>query len=463
MGSQVSGIPGSPVATAGETYTLISGYDIYDRDYHQRLLKRVPKYGALTWMRAVKGFMSKRKVRRHQYYYYEEGQWMSAAASIASVSDGGTYVDITLSAQDHEDSGARSFPVKGQTAVLEDETVGYVYSINRTTPGAHVVRLTTVDNNHAALLAACQASSVIVFYSNVQKEKSTGTESRIPKTTKVTNYIQTFREKYEVSDHGEQNEVEFTYKGQRFLYVKGIDDTADRFMMQEDLGLLINPASNSLVDSDGNALQLAKGLIPQITDNGKTMEYYDSPDMTTFDDAIMILNKNYGDHEYVVGRGLPSNLAMKNWLIEFAKGGDNGISFNAFDGGKKQAISLAFQSIYIEPYTFHLQTWDVLTHSDSLGAGDMPYPHMMIFLPMGKAKNPEPESGNDYEPYIQLTYAKIPGAAHEDKGDYKMWETGANARTGATDDELTREIHMASWKSLEVRCRNKFLIARKAA
>jgi hypothetical protein len=461
--SQVAGIPSSVYASA-ESYVLISGYDIYDREFHKKLLKRVPKYGALTWMRAVKGYMAKRKTRRHQYYYYEEGQWMSAAATIATVVDQTTYLDITLSAEDHEDTGTHSFPVVGQTVVFEDETVGYVNAVDRAIASAHIVKVKTVNAQHAALLAAAVVGTAMVFYSNVQKEKSTETEGRIPKTSKVTNYVQTFREKYEVTDHAEQNEVEFTYKGQNFLYVKGIDDTADRFMMQEDLGLLINPASSGLTDASSNALTLAKGMIPQITDNGKTMEYFGTPDMTTFDDAIMILNKNYGDHEYVVGRGLRPNLGMKNWLIDFAKNGDNNISFNAFDGGQKQALSFDFQSIYIEPYTFHLQTWDILSHVDTLGAGNMPYQDMMIFIPTGKAKNPEPgEGGEEYEPYIQIVYSPIPGAASENKGDYKMWETGANARSGATDDEATRAIHMMSWKSLELRCRNKFLIARKAA
>ena len=460
--SQVAGIPSSVYAPS-ENYVLIGGYDIYDREYHQKLLKRVPKHGALTWMRAVKGYMTKRKTRRNTYYFYEEGQWMSAAATIASVTDQTTYVDIVLSSADHEDSGARSFPVVGQTVVFEDESVGYVTVVNRTTPSAHFVSVKPA-NSSTSILNAAVVGTTMVFYSNAQKEKSTETEGRIPKVSKVTNYVQTFREKYEVTDYAEQNEVEFTYKGQKFLYVKGIDDTMDRFMMQEDLGLLITPASENLTDAGGNTIQFAKGLIPQITDNGLTMEYFGDPSKSTFDDARLILNKNFGDHEYVVGMSLNVMTGLENWLIDFAGGGDNNISFNAFDGGKKQAISLDFQSIYLAPYSFHFQVWDLFTHADTLGAGNMPYKDMMVFIPTGYAKNPEPEEGfGDTEPYLQVVYSRIPGAPHENKGDYKMWETGANARTGATDDELTRAIHMASWKGLEVRCRNKFLIARKAA
>ena len=459
--SQVSGISGA-VYAASENTTLISAYDIYDRDFHLKLFKKVPRASALSWMRAIKGYMSRRKVRRHQYYFYEEGQWMSAAATIASTTDQTNYVDIHLSAADHDNSGAESFPVVGQLVVFEDEAIGYVVGVDRTSDNDHFVKVKPA-NTGVTILTSAVVGETMVFYSNAQIEKSTETEGRIPKTDKVTNYIQTFREKYEVTDHAEQNEVEWEFKGQKFLYVKGIDETAQRFAYQEEMGMLITDSSESLGDAvgaGGNTVTLAKGLIPQITDSGLTLEYFGRPDMTTMDDAILLLNKNYGDSEYIVGHSLNFGLGIKNWLVDFAQGGDNGISFMT----DEQRISLNFKRADISSYTLLFQEWKVFSHEDTLGAGNMPYQDMAVFIPTGKARNPEPGDGmGDYEPYCQMAFARIPGAPHEDKGDYKMWETGANARSGATDDELTRAIHMASYKSLEIRCRNKFLVLRKAS
>lgn len=463
MSSQVQGIVGARYAANGENYVLISGYDIYDRDFYKKLMKKVPRHGALTWMRAVKGYMTKRKAINRTYYYHEEGQWMSAAATIASIVDNTSSVDITLSAADHEDAGVNSYPIIGDMVVFEDEACGLITAINRGTPGAHVITVKPVDSTVTTLAASTVVGTHMVFYSNANKERSTKRSTRVPKTSKVTNYIQTFRQDYEVTDHAEQVETEFSYMGQKFLYVKGIDDTADRFMMDEDLGLLINPASSGLTDAGANGIQLAKGLIPQITDSGNTLEYFGQPDMTTIDDAILILNRSFGDHEYVVGQSLNVQLAWKNWLVDFAKGGDNNISFNAFDGGQKQALSMDFKSISIEPYSFHFNQWDIFSHSDSLGAGNMPYKDMAVFIPTGRVKNPVAEEGfGDFEPYLQIVYSRIPGAANENKGDYKMWESGGNARTGATSDEAVRIISMMSWKSLEVRRRNAFLVMRKA-
>lgn len=468
--SAVPGIPGSGFASGGENYGtiiaagIVSGYDIYDRDFYKKLIKKVPRAAALQWMRVVKGYMAKRKAIRFQYYFHEEGQWMSASATIAAASDQSTFVNLTLSTGDHLAAGKSSFPVVGQTVVFENEACGYITAVNRSVDNAHVVSVYPVDTTVNNILASAVVGTSMVFYSNAQQEESTATESRTPNTNKVTNYIQAFRESYKVTDFAKSNETEFSYNGQKFLHPKGIDDMMDRFAYQEELGMLINPSSSGLVNAGSKSITLATGLIPQITNNGNTLEYFGTPDMTTVDDAILILNRAYGEHEYVVGQGLNINLGWKNWLIDFNQNADKGISFSGFDGGKEQALNLNFKTIGIEPYNFHMQTWDLLSHSDSLGAGNMPYKDMAIFIPMGTTKNPDPgDQFNDREPYLQLVYADSGGAAHENKGDHRVWSDGALAPNGATSDGSYWRINAESYKGLEVRCRNKFLILRKAA
>jgi len=473
--SAVPGINGSggPSATYGNSgenygqilaYGLVSSYDIYQRDYYKKLIQRVPKAAALQWMRVVKGYMGKRKAKRFQYYYHENGQWMSASATVTTVVDNGTNATITLAPGDHLNGGKQSFPVVGQTVLFENQTAGYVYSVNRTVDSAHTVTVYPVDSTNYNIIAAAVVGSSMVFYSNAQQEQSSATESRTPNTDKVTNYIQAFRESYLASDFAQGNETEFEWNGIPFLHPLGIDEMMDRFAYQEDLALLVNPASNALTNANSKNIQMATGLIPQINANGNTLEYFGTPDMTTVDDAILILNRSYGEHDYIVGQGLNLNLGWKNWLIDFNLNSDKNISFDAFDKGKEQAVSLNFKSINIEPYNLHMQTWDCLAHSDSLGAGNMPYKDMAVFIPMGTTMNPEPGDGyNDREPYLQLVYADCGGAAHENKGDHRVWSDGALAPGGATSDAAFWRINAMSYKGLEIRCRNKFLILTKAA
>lgn len=51
-------------------YHVISGYDLYDRDFRKKLMARVPRYHALRWMKALKG---KGRVQKAvTYKFFEE-------------------------------------------------------------------------------------------------------------------------------------------------------------------------------------------------------------------------------------------------------------------------------------------------------------------------------------------------------------------------------------------------------
>jgi hypothetical protein len=447
-------------SASSENVAIATGYGIHDRDFRKKLGAKVPKHKALSIFRELEGKMEKMaKTSRHEYYFYEEGDHLNTACTIAVVgSPLDASVTLTLSAADHFDIGSGtnngSYPVVGQLVVFENETVGYV-SAKGGSDNAHTVTIKQLNTSQLVGGASVVGGS-ISFGGNAQKEGSTATQGRVPNVTKITNYITTARENYSVTDFAAQNEVEFEYKGQKFLYPKGIDDTVDRFSAQEEFNLIIAPASSGLTDASSNAIQTAGGLIPQIADNGLSKEYLGAPDMSTFDDIVLALDNNYGDDEYLVGCGINLSLGLKNWLNDFA---DSSASFKFFDGGKEQALKFDFKGIMIGGVDFYFQTWNGLSHKGSLGAGDMPYRHMGIMIPCGSTKDP---NTNEQVPYMRLRYAEPQGAAHEVQRDIKVWETGANAKKGATSDELVRDIHMVSYKGLEIRNREKFMLLRKA-
>lgn len=441
---------------ARESLAIATGYGILDRDFRKKLGMKVPKYKALSLFRELKGKMEPiKKLRRHEYYFYEEGDWFNAACTVQSTAnEDSAGVDITLSTADHYDTGTRSYPTVGQLVVFENETVGYVRAINRTTPNAHVVTVRPYNASQDVRTAAVAGSS-IVFYGNIAPEKSTAVEGRIPNISKVTNRIHPSRAFYEVTDFAQQNEVEFEYDGQQYLFPKGIDETADRFAMEEELNLILTPASDgNLTDASGNALAGATGLIPQVTSNGQTFEYDGDFSLADFNDLILLIDDNYGDDEYLFGMGRNLSLSLNNWLVDFTKGGDNGVSFNYFDGGKQQALSFDFKSVMHGGISFHFSTWEIFSHAGSLGAGQMPYRKMGVMIPCGNSR--DPESGS-MVPYMQLHYSPPKGAPHTIQGDIKVWETGADAKPNPTSDEETREIHMISYKSLAIRNREKFV------
>jgi hypothetical protein len=444
-----------------ENLAIATGYGILDRSFRKKLGMKVPKYKALSLLRQLEGKMRPAEVTsRHEFYHHEEGDWFNTSVTIAAANNGvAGQTTITLSAADHYEAGARSYPTVGQLAVFENEVVGYVFSIDRANANAHTAVIKNINPSNNVQAAAIIGSTVS-FYGNVFAEVDVAEEMHVPVTSKVTNYIHKSSKTYRVTDFAAQNETEFEYDGQKYLYVKGIDETADRFAMEEELNLIITPLSASLTNAGGKALQTANALIPQITDNGQTFEYADGVDMATFDDMVLLINDNYGDTEYMIGQGINLSLSMKNWLVDFSKNGDNNVSFNYFDGGKEQALKFDFTGVMIGGIDFYFSRWEILSHKGSLGAGNMPYRHMGIAIPCGNTK--DPQSG-DMMPYMQLRYSKPQGAAHEVQGDIKVFETGGTAKRGATEKSQRREITMVSYKSLQINNREKFVIMRKSA
>lgn len=439
-----------------DNLALATGYGILDRDFRKELGMKVPKFKALSIMRALEGRMEPlERTKVHTPYFYEEGDWFNAKVTI-SAADIGTpnQVTITLSAEDMQDSGTTSYPTVGNLVVFENETVGFASVVTRTT-NAHTVlikRLNTDQDVQGAAVVGTKA----VFYGNVFGESSDTPEGRVPYVSKITNTIHTSREPYTITDWSAQNETEFEFEGQKYLYVKGLEELGDRFAMQEELNLILTPGAVSLTDANSVALKTATGLIPQIRANGQNVTYYDQPDLAFFQDTVLTMDANYGDEEYFVGQGKNFSLATDNWLVDFTKGGDNRISYNAFDGGKEQAVSFDFKSISLGGVTLHFDTWPILSHTNSLGAGDMPYRNMAIMIPAGMGR----DENKNAVPYMRMRYSEPMGSPSEVQRDVKVFEHGGASRKGATNGIQKRIVEMISYKTLEIRNREKFVIAR---
>lgn len=443
--------------TSVENAAIASGYGILDRDFRKKLGMKVPKFTALSVFRELKGRMEPaRAVKRHTTYAYEEGDWRKAAITIAAKSNSGSNVLITLSSGDHYETGTKSYPIVGNLVMFEDETVGYISAIDRTTPSAHVLTVKPYAATELVQTAAV-VGGTIVCYGNIQKEKSTKTEMRVPFISKIEAYIHTSRANYAVTDWAQQNEVEFEYDGQKYLYVKGIEEGADNFAADEEGNMLFTPANDgTLTDAGGNALKGATGLIPQTTSSGMNFEYDIDFEFADFQDLQLLITDNYGDTEYLFGRGTNLSNSMDRWLIDFT---DGGAYYNFFDKGKDQALNFDFKSISVGGVTFHNTTWQSFSHAGSYGAGNMPWRHMGVLIPCGNTRDPEL---NKNVPYLQMQYAPPKGAAHTIQGDFKVWETGADAAGRPTSDEEVREIHWISYKTLFQRNREKFGIVRKS-
>ncbi len=448
-----------------QSVQLLTPFGIYYPDRLKKLFGKVPRASALSWMMAT-GRYSKRTAHNFTYEFWEEGQYMKGAVTIASNAPNGgnaAWVDITLSTADHTADGEHSFPIPTNTVVFQSEIVGFIQAVDRTTPGAHIITVAPKDGSDDVNAAAIDTESLVVF-SNAQTEDSDAPESRVPIVTKEENDIQTFRETFRVTDHEEKTQTWFTINGQPYLYVKGIEEAAERFELQIELAMLVGQRF-STVTFDSKDVKSTDGLIPTTRAKGEVVTYDKTtltPDLDDWEAIILAIDKNYGPRDYFIGQGLDLDLKMNRFLVEFVSANQGGglIDFSGgFSGGKEQALSLNIQAVNYSSHQFFLQKWDIMSHTDTLGAVGMPYRKMGVFIPIGKTKNPRVQYGTkNFEDYYQVVYIPPAGSPSEVRGTFKLWETGANAHPRATEGKLRREIHHACYKGFEMRNKEKYLL-----
>lgn len=457
-----------------QSYQLLSPEDIYERKVLQDYIPLVPRYEGLSWMKKIPGRYSKRKTNRFKYSFYEKQEWFKSKAKIGAISGSGPFT-ITLATESHESLNGTnnvSYPVENNLVVFNDgRTHGFIESTNKTTDGAHqiVVKPTSASMDIASVAVQ---NSTMVFYSNGQPERSTQTKSRVPRFERKTNYVQTIRQKFDVADHEAQNVLEFQVEnGTRYLYYEGINETWDRFQMDCDLAHLLAPGSENLTDANAENVDLMKGLIPQIEDEGNTFYYYNRPDFTDFQAYNLKLKANFGAKTYMLGQGQQIRQAQSSWLTEFAKAGTANIDFSVLGkNGQTTALNVGLEAVHIDGYSYFMKEFEIFSHPSSLGDGDMPYNDMEVFIPLGYTSTYDRESTNEMigikstEPLFQCVYSVPDVDSRHLKmgGQYAMWETGAGARGGATNDVMERNVHFIGYHGNEIYKINQFAVVRKA-
>lgn len=449
--------------TSSTNMSLLTGYGILDREFRKRLGMTSPNFSDLSILKALKmqaKLLPDEMTGRHSFYYYEQGDHLKANATIAVASNttinGTPSVLITLSAADHQNSGANSYPIKGNDILFSNQVTGYVYDIDRTTPNAHIVKVKSVTNTTDVQTAAV-LGSIINFVGVSVSEASSQVEFRDPQFNKITQQIKTTRGRYQVTDHATQNRIEVAVgpDGEQYIHYLGIANTSQVFEMDEEYAMLTNNLNSGTAFTDlaGNTINTTLGLIPNVTSNGQTGDWFGDIDLATMQDWMGQIVANYGDGEYLVLNGINFGFSLQNWSADLGK---YDASYLFFEGGKEQALNFNFTGVKMPGIGMQLYFKDTkaFSHAGTLGAPNLNYSKSAMFVPAGSALNPQT---NQMQPYLKIRYATPPGAAHEVQGDIKVWETGANAQSGGTNDVLERNVHMASYKALQAFNLKKFM------
>lgn len=384
---------------------------------------------------------------------------------------GGTYngyAYVQLAAESHSPSTGPnalkfSYPRQGQHILFKNNSEWRIAFKDTTTPGAHRLYLQKVQASMASLAATItQVGSTyggdrFILPSNSWEEGTRGQQQGLVPTAKAfTSYLQSFTEKYIVTDFQEQDETyPFNWRGQdiNFTYIKGMNDTEIRMAAAIDNGLFLqNKDDGNLTNIDpetGEELSVhtTQGYIQNLELNAPKLYYDTNPTVNLFRQIARIRRAQQQGNRVLMHVG-----------AEFLYKAEDIISALGVNGSMvydRKAVDLNINQIKSGTLEYNIKDLRTLNHPKFAGAPGFPYPNYFIIAPMDKIQDAKTNIPRDA---FCILYQKTvgPGA----RGHYKIFETGANARTGATDGQMVRRIHMYVHMGMNVVGASKFILGK---
>lgn len=401
---------------------------------------------------------------------HEENRLMNAAIIGSKATASAASVVITLDPSSVATVNGQFFSEfrVGDRVEFANAHQGIVTAVSK--PTGSVTHTMTIGRSNATydMDASCIPGDYLTNHSYAGFEGMSGpTEAIIPTTRVFTNSTQIFYDMHRVTSTQEGNEtfLEFTYpeghpkagqKG-RGYFIKGEADMVNRFKKKRALGLFTND-NGSVVDGNGDTRTTSRGFIPFLKSFGNLADYISAPTMSTLDTIALILNKNYGSMENIIGHGINAGLGLKNFSTELFKNG--GVVYGS-NGEGIDSAKLGMKTLeYSTGHKFHFKPINILNDADSTGAPGRAYPDMMIVMPVGKTRD---VVTGDMENYFSIRYnTPKAGTNVTINKSMRVWEQGGNAPT-PTGNDLARRINITSEEGLQVYGSKTFILLTKKA
>lgn len=392
-------------------------------------------------------------------------------ADVYGTISGGTwdgYAYIQLAAESHSPTTGPnalkfSYPRQGQHVLFKNNSEWRIAYKDTTTPGAHRLYLQKVQASMASLAATItQVGSTyggdrFILPSNSWEEGTWGQQQGLVPTSKAyTSYLQTFTDKYITSDWQENDETyPFNWHGQTFnlTYVKGINDTEKRMAAAIDNGLFLqNKDDGTLTNQDPEtgefmSVYTTQGYIQNLEINAPKLYYDTSPTVNLFRQIARIRRSQKQGNRVLMHVG--SEFLYRAEDIISALGVNGSLVYD------RKAVDLNINQVKSGNLEYNIKSLRTLDHPDFAGAPGFPYPNYFIIAPMDKIADAKTNIPRDA---FTILYQKTVGEGA--RGHYKIFETGANARSGAKDGQMVRRIHMYVHMGMQVVGASKFILGK---
>lgn len=374
---------------------------------------------------------------------------------------------IQLAAESHSPSsgdytGKYSYPRVGQTIQFKNGGHWRITGKRETVDSAHRLYLDKINSNTPDLAAtitqvgSTYGGDLFIVPSSAWEEATAGQQTGLVPTTKTYNsYLQTFYDKYEITDWQERNKTyKMMWHGKptNFVYVRGMEKTEIRFGASEDYGLYLTPRGTNIpgFDENGNAtlISTTQGYFPNLETNAPKLYYDSNPTVNLFRQIARLRRKLLQGPKMVCQYGSEFGINVEDIISQFGVNG--AIVYNRKD------IDLGFRAVKTNGMEVYMKEMRSLNHPKFAGAPGFPYPYQFVIAPYDKIS--DPKGGIPRNAY-EVLYKKMVGGGARDH--YKIWELGANAQRPTTA-KLNRTIHMASRKGMRVVAAGKFIYGKPA-
>lgn len=392
--------------------------------------------------------------------------------NVYGVVSGGTFngMDyIQLAAESHTPGAsgsalAYSYPRAGQLIQFKNLAVWRIQEKNTTTPGAHRLYITKLRASDPSLAATITLSGSTYggdqfsVFTTAFEEATYGMQQGVLPTSKTfVNTLQSFSERYEITDFQERNETyPLNWQGKmiNFFYEKGIMDTEVRFAVQEDLGLFLTPQADAAAvayDKNGvsQSLKTTQAYLPNLELNAQKLFYDNNPTLALFEQIIRLRRKMNQGPKCLLQHGFEFGLKVKDILSQFGVNG--GMTYN------RDNVDLGINQLkFPGDFEFSLKELRMLNHPDFTYLAGFPFPWYFIISPMDKTKDPKT---NIMMNAFSIMWKKMIGRGA--RGHYKIAEYGGNSEAG-TDERNIRVVKLSSRKGMRVVGASRFILGKKA-
>lgn len=361
-----------------------------------------------------------------------------------------------------DNAGKYSYPRVGMSIQFKNGGAWRITGKRTSVDNAHRLYLDKVNSSTPDLSAtitvvgATYGGDLFILPGSIWEEATSGQQTGIVPTTKVYNsYLQTFYDKYEVTDWQARNKTyPMMWRGKmvNFVYPRGFEQTEIRFAAQEEYGLFLTPRGENIpgFDQDGNAILMSttQGYIPNLETNAPKLYYDSNPTVNLFRQIARLRRKLLQGPKMVLQYGSEFGISTEDIISQFATNG--GQIYNRKD------VDLGFRTVKTNSMEIYMKEMKSLNHPKFAGAPGFPYPYYFIVAPYDKVS--DPKGGVPRNAY-EVIYKKLIGDGNRDH--YKMWTLGALAER-ATTAKLNKTVHIASRKGMRVVGASKFILGKPA-